>query len=98
MNISNWSRVDTRWYLAVCCEKCRVPIPFAIDRSDGAADRQPPPADKLVLTCTLDKCRHKADYTAAAILRFQKQPAKRAKTGETNKAAKGDNNAEIRAW
>jgi hypothetical protein len=89
MNISNWSRVDTRWYLAVCCEKCRAPILFAIDRSDGAADRQPPPADKLVLTCTLDKCRHKADYTAAAILRFQKKPGEKNENGRNKQSGKG---------
>lgn len=89
MNISNWSRVDTRWYLAVCCEKCRVPILFAIDRSDGAEEHQPPPADKLVLTCTLDKCRHKADYTAAAILRLQKQPGEKNVDGRNNESRKG---------
>ena len=88
MNISNWSRVDTRWYLAVCCEKCRAPILFAVDRSDGSVEHQTQPADKLVLTCTLDTCRHKGDYTAAAILRFQKQPAEKSATGRSNEGSK----------
>jgi hypothetical protein len=78
VNISRWSRIDTRWYLAVRCEQCQLPILFALDRSEGANEGQPPPAGKLVLTCTLDECRHKADYTTAAVLRFQKQ------TDETN--------------
>lgn len=86
MNITNWSRVDTRWYLAACCEKCRAPILFAVDHSDGSEEPQPQPADKLVLTCTQDTCRHKGDYTAAAILRFQKQPGAKSATGRNNEA------------
>ena len=74
MNMSHWSRTDTRWYLAVLCEKCQLPILFGLDRSDGS-EEVVPPAAKLVLTCSLAKCRHKADYTAAAVFRFQKQPA-----------------------
>jgi len=89
VNISTWSRVDTRWYLAVCCEKCNVPILFAIDRSDGAEEHRPPPADKLVLTCTLEKCRHQADYTAAAIQRFQRQPEEKNVNGKNNESRKG---------
>jgi hypothetical protein len=65
-----------------------VPILFAIDHSDGTAERQPPPPDKLVLTCTLDECRHKADYTAAAILRFQKQPGEKNVYGRKNESSK----------
>ena len=89
VNISSWSRVDMRWYLAVCCEKCNLPILFAIDRSDGAEEHQPPPVDKLVLTCTMDSCRHKADYTAAEIQRFQKQPNENNLTGRNNQSRKG---------
>lgn len=73
MSINSWSRTDTRWYLAVRCEKCKFPIMFGLDRSEGALESLP--AAKLVLTCTVDNCRHKADYTTAAVLRFQKQPA-----------------------
>ena len=29
----------------------------------------------LVLTCTIDGCKHKADYTGAVVLRLQKSPA-----------------------
>jgi hypothetical protein len=46
---------------------------FGLDHSEGAIESLP--AAKLVLTCTVDNCRHKADYTTAAVLRFQKQPA-----------------------
>ncbi len=83
MNISRWPKTDTRWYLGVRCSKCRVPILFALDHSEGLGERQPPPADKLVLTCPLEKCGHRADYTSAAVARFQKKaeekPAKPAK-------------------
>lgn len=88
MNISRWSSIDLRWYLAVRCEKCQVPILFALDRSEGAEERQPPPAGKLVLTCTLDKCKHKADYTTAAVLRFQKQPGATNETRSKNEGSK----------
>ena len=64
-----------RWYLGVRCKKCQLPILFALDHSDGAGERQAQPAEKLVLTCTVDQCRHKADYTAAVVLRFQKEPS-----------------------
>ena len=62
------------WYLGVRCRKCRMPILFARDRSEGG---EPPasPAGKLVLTCPVDNCRHQADYTALAVTRFQKPPA-----------------------
>lgn len=78
------------WYLGVRCQKCHVPILFALDRSEGAGDGPPPPAGKLVLTCPLDKCRHQADYTAAAVSRFQKQPANQNpnETGRDNESRK----------
>jgi len=74
VKISRWSKADTRWYLAVHCAKCHIPIPFALDHSEGVTERQSPAAGKLVLTCTVETCKHRADYTGAAILRFQKQP------------------------
>ena len=73
MRISQWSKVDTKWYLGVRCHKCETPILFALDRSEGAVE--PGPAGKLVLTCSLAECRHQSDYSTAAVSRFQKQPA-----------------------
>jgi hypothetical protein len=72
MRITQWSKVDTKWYLGVRCHKCHSPILFALDRSDG--DNVPAPPGKLVLTCALPGCRHQADYSSAAVERFQKQP------------------------
>ena len=51
MRISQWSKVDTKWYLGVRCHKCETPILFALDRSGGAVE--PGPTGKLVLTCSL---------------------------------------------
>jgi hypothetical protein len=79
------------WYLGVRCQKCHTPILFARDNSEGERDVPPPPAGKLILTCPLDKCRHRADYTAAAVSRFQKQPvnAKPNETERDNEGSKG---------
>src|SRR5215467_14126038 len=88
LNISRWPKADLRWYLGVRCRKCRLPILFALDRSDGAEKQQPLSAGKLVLTCPLDNCRHQADYTGAAVSRFQKQPGKKDETGENNQSGK----------
>ena len=71
MRISQWPKVDTKWYLGVRCRKCRTPILFALDHSEGEGN--PSPAGKLVLTCGLAECRHQADYSGAAVARFQKQ-------------------------
>jgi hypothetical protein len=71
MRITRWSKVDTKWYLGVRCRKCRAPILFAVDNSDGA--HPPAPARKLVLTCAIAECRHQADYSATGVPRFQKQ-------------------------
>ncbi len=73
MHISRWPKVDTKWYLGVQCQKCGTPILFALDHSEG--DGQPLPPGKLVLTCSLAECRHQADYSTAAVSRFQKQPS-----------------------
>src|SRR5262245_36962143 len=59
-----WDRPEQRWYLGVHCRRCQAPILFAVDYSDGGTQAtQPPPAGMLVLTCTIDGCKHKADYT-----------------------------------
>ena len=70
MHISQWPKSDSRWYLGVKCQKCRAPILFALDRSEG--EGQPSRPGKLVLTCTKTECRHKADYSTATVSRFQK--------------------------
>jgi hypothetical protein len=68
---SQWSKSgDTRWYLGVRCRKCKTPILFGLDRSEGSGDMAP--AGKLVLTCSKPTCRHQADYSGAKVSRFQK--------------------------
>lgn len=79
MNIQ-WSRPDQRWYLGVHCRKCQAPILFAVDYSDGTQGGQTPPAATLVLTCTIDECKHQEDYTGAVVLRLQKSPDRELKT------------------
>ena len=69
MRISSWSKVDTRWYLAVHCRKCGEPILFALDHT---GDVHPTHTGKLLLTCASPECRHRADYSSAAISRVQK--------------------------
>ena len=86
VNVSSWPKADKQWYLGVLCRRCRLPILFAIDRSGGSGKAQAPSAGRLVLTCTLETCRHRADYTTAAVSRFQKNPVKPNETrtnGET---------------
>jgi hypothetical protein len=86
VNVSSWPKADKQWYLGVRCRRCRVPILFAIDRSGGSGKAQAPSAGRLVLTCTLETCRHRADYTTAVVSRFQKEPVKPNETrtnGET---------------
>jgi len=70
MRLSGWPKSDARWYLGVRCRKCATPILFALDHSD--TETQATPAGKLFLTCSSRECRHQADYTKAAISRFQK--------------------------
>ncbi|PYS36941.1 MAG: hypothetical protein DMG14_22945 [Acidobacteria bacterium] len=72
MRISQWPKVNTKWYLGVQCLKCRTPILFALDHGEGIG--QPPRTGRLVLTCPLADCGHQADYSTAAVSRFQKQP------------------------
>ncbi len=74
MHISQWSKVDTRWYLGVLCQKCQAPILFALDHSEGVGPPAPP--GRLLLTCPLAECRHQADYSQASVSRYQKQPAR----------------------
>ena len=76
MNVSSWPKADKQWYLGVRCRRCRVPILFAVDRSGGTGEARAPSAGRLVLTCTLETCRHRADYTTAVVARFQKEPVK----------------------
>src|SRR5688572_244985 len=71
MNITNWSKTDTRWYLGVECCSCNAPILFSVDRTDGTAEVTPP--TKLVLTCSRTECRVRSDYSAAKVTRFQKR-------------------------
>jgi len=73
VNISQWPKTDMRWYLGVRCRKCQKPILFALDRTEGTGEGETVSAGKLVLTCTLDKCKHQADYSGAAVSRFQKK-------------------------
>jgi hypothetical protein len=73
-----------RWYLGVRCQKCRMPILFALDQSEGTKEGQPLSTGKLVLTCPVDECRHQADYTAATVSRFQKMAGKPKETGRNN--------------
>jgi hypothetical protein len=71
MHLSGHPRsLEKRWYLGVLCRKCKAPILFARDFSDGKSDRQW--AGKLVLTCAAPECRSSADYSDAKISRFQK--------------------------
>lgn len=71
MHISQWRKsADTRWYLGVLCQKCRTPILFGVDRSEG--EGLCVPAQKLVLTCSRPECNHQADYSGARVSRFQK--------------------------
>jgi hypothetical protein len=72
MRISQWSKVDTKWYLGVHCRRCAAPILFALDHSDGEV--QPATRGKLLLTCHWAECRHQADYSSAAVSRFRKKP------------------------
>ena len=93
MRMSHWPKVDTRWYLGVHCRRCKTPILFALDHSNG--ETQPSPAEKLLLTCGSEDCKHQADYSAAAVLRFQKTASaapneskgKRAETGTVRELA-----------
>ena len=57
-------------YLGVRCEKCKTPILFALDRSQGESTYVPPA--RLVLTCSKVKCRHQADYSGAKIARYER--------------------------
>jgi hypothetical protein len=62
---------------------------FALDGSEGAGKPEPLQAAKLVLTCPLDNCRHQADYSGAAVSRFQKsKPNETGKNSEKGKSRK----------
>ena len=74
MRFSPSAKADARWYLGVRCLQCLAPILFAVDHG-GAPQEFMPSSRKLVLTCSAEKCRHRADYTAEKVLRFQKTQA-----------------------
>jgi hypothetical protein len=88
VNVSRWPKAEDRWYLGVHCRKCRMPILFALDHSEGTTVDQPPLAGKLVLTCMLENCRFQADYTDAAVTRFRKQPDKPNEAGRISESGK----------
>jgi hypothetical protein len=90
MNVSSWPKADKQWYLGVRCRRCHLPILFAIDRSGGIGNVQALSAGRLVLTCTLETCGYRADYTTAAISRFQKEPVQpnETRTNGENKSRK----------
>ena len=89
MKISQWPKADLQWYLGVRCKKCRAPILFALDRSDGSEEGKSVTAGKLFLTCTVEKCKHQADYSGAAVARFQKTPENANETRKPNESSKG---------
>src|SRR5262245_33250073 len=73
MNISRSTRFpEVRWYLGVRCKKCRTPILFALDYSGQHGGPATPLPGKLVLTCSVEQCRHRADYSGVPIGKFQK--------------------------
>jgi hypothetical protein len=76
MTFSHWSKPDTRWFLGVRCQRCQLPILFSVDHSEeeqeAEQERPRPAVGRLVLTCTLPACGHRADYTASAVFRFKK--------------------------
>jgi hypothetical protein len=88
VNRLQWSTTDQRWYLGVRCQKCRLPILFAVDHS-GTQDQETQPAGKLVLTCTVDSCKFKADYTGAVVMRVQKSPTDIDKNRRIKTSGKG---------
>jgi RNase P subunit RPR2 len=63
---SKW--VDKRWYLSVRCRKCRAPIFFGIDHTEGRGPVELP--GKLLLTCS--ECGHRGDYSKARVSKGQK--------------------------
>ena len=90
MNVSSWPKADKQWYLGVRCRRCHLPILFAVDRSGGSGKANASFAGRLVLTCTMETCRYRADYTNAAVSRFQKEPIKpnETRTNDESKSRK----------
>ena len=64
--------IDKRWYLGVLCAKCRSPILFGLDRTEGRGPFEP--LATLFLTCSEAECGHRADYSAAKVAPYQKNP------------------------
>jgi hypothetical protein len=73
---------------------------FAVDRSGGTEEVRAPSAGRLVLTCTLETCRYRADYTTAAVARFQKEPVKpnETRTNSESKSRKRKHWAQGMVW
>ena len=71
MRFSPAAKAASRWYLGVHCHGCKAPILFAVDHGTPPEENMPL-SRKLVLTCSSEKCRHRSDYTAEKVLRFQK--------------------------
>lgn len=63
---------DNRTYLGVLCHKCRSPILFGVDRSDGNGPIRR--AAVLKLTCAGSSCGWQGDYTQARVARYRKGP------------------------
>jgi len=74
MTFSPAAKAASRWYLGVHCHRCLAPILFAVDH-EVPLQENTPLSRKLILTCSSEKCRHRSDYTADKVLRFQKPPA-----------------------
>ena len=73
MQLSRSTRwTDKRWYLCVRCRKCRAPILFGLDRTEGRGPFEPPA--RLLLTCSAAECGHRADYSGAKVFSHQKNP------------------------
>src|SRR5689334_22137247 len=70
MNLSRWPKADTRQYLGVSCRRCRAPILFALDQSEGENQSLEP--RRLFLTCQNLECLHQDDYSSAKMARYQK--------------------------
>jgi hypothetical protein len=62
---------------------------FALDHTEGTGQSAPVSTGKLVLTCAVEDCKYQGDYTAAAVSRFQKQPAPPVKAAKKQEGKEG---------
>ena len=71
MQFSRYSKsTEKRWYLGVLCARCRSPILFGLDRTEGRGPFEPPM--KLFLTCNEAQCGHRADYSGATVFPYER--------------------------